>query len=85
MHSHLLTGRLENKTLNAFALEVFKKFLNQTDLQQVNDDEEFRIPHKAFKMAARKATELISSLPKSILKKRLSDMDLANADVSLRR
>ena len=47
--------------------------------------EEFRVPQKTFKRAAKKATELVSSIPKSILKRRISDMDLASADLSLRR
>jgi hypothetical protein len=47
--------------------------------------EEFRVPQKTFKRAARKAIELISRLPKGILKKRISDMDFANADDHMKR
>lgn len=39
-----------------------------------------------FKRAAKKALEpLINSVPKSILKRKLTDMDLMNADLSLKR
>ena len=33
LHSHLLTGRLQNKALKAFALEILKKYTGAIDLQ----------------------------------------------------
>ena len=45
-------------------------------------DDEFRVPEKTFKRAAKKSIEHISQIPRSILKKRLAEMDLANADLS---
>ena len=85
----MLTGRLENKTLQAFAFEVLKKFGKESDQLREESSleaaEQFRVPHQTFKRAARKAIELISYLPKSILKKRLTDTDLANADVRIKR
>ena len=48
-------------------------------------DDEFRVPEKTFKRAAKKSIEHISQIPRSILKKRLAEMDLANADLSLQR
>ena len=84
LHSHLLTGRLQNKGLRAFALEVSKR-LEQSYNIASEDNEHFSVPHKLFKRAARKATEFISSLTKGILKHNLSDLDLEGGDTSLQR
>ena len=82
LHSHLLTGRLSNKSLQAFALEVSKRLQMSED----NATARFRVPHNLFKRAARKATELLfKSLPKSILKHRLSELEIANADTAVQR
>jgi len=45
--------------------------------------EDFRVSHKIFKKAAKKATELLAILPRGILKRRLAELDLSNADTSL--
>lgn len=54
-------------------------------MDKSGDKNDFRVPQKIFKKAAKKVIEIISTVPKSILKKRLADMDLATADLSLRR
>lgn len=84
IHSHLLTGRLNNKALIAFAYEIIKKDMARL-MDKSGDKNDFRVPQKIFKKAAKKVIEIISTVPKSILKKRLADMDLSTADLSLRR
>lgn len=84
LHSHLLTGRLQNKALQAFALEVSRRV--KTDMKhQQEQHEDFRVSHKVFKRAAKKATELISIMPKSILKRRLSELNAQGANTNLQR
>ena len=63
MHSHLLTGRVQNKALVVFAKEVLKKFFTFSDQRNHVEDgwdasvEEFRVSRKTFKKAAKRATE----------------------------
>ena len=63
MHSHLLTGRVQNKALEVFAKEVLKKFFTLSDQRNYVEDgwdasvEEFRVSRQTFKKAAKRATE----------------------------
>ena len=92
LHSHLLTGRLENHVLKAFATEVFKRGL-QKQLESASEfgaasiceiENSFHVPQHIFTQAARKATfqSKVTTPTKSILKKRLNNernsIDLRN-------
>ena len=77
LHSHLLTGRVKNKSLLTFAKEVGKKLYEQSKntVTEKNFAKALDNNSKTFRKAQRKASRVIQRSTRSILKQEVDKTD----------